>query len=56
MFAADDGYEDFVADINEPLTFLFLKLKRTIYHVCQMKLTAQYFTLPTLNQLLVTAA
>ena len=38
---ADDGYEDFVADINELLTFLFLKMKRTIYHVC-MKLTAQY--------------
>lgn len=29
----DDGYQDFVANINEPLTFLFLKLKRTIYHL-----------------------
>ncbi|KAL3160528.1 hypothetical protein ABBQ32_010832 [Trebouxia sp. C0010 RCD-2024] len=37
----DDGYQDFVANINEPLTFLFLKLKRTIYHVRD---DAQYST------------
>ena len=30
---ADEGYQDFVASINDPLTFLHLKLKRTKYNV-----------------------
>lgn len=30
---ADAGWEDFIADINEPLDFLNLKLKRTIFNV-----------------------
>lgn len=32
-WAADAGYEDFIASINEPLTFLSLKIKRTKYNV-----------------------
>ena len=32
-WAADAGYEDFIARINEPLTFLSLKIRRAKYNV-----------------------